>query len=137
MGTVIQMSATSTGGNESGLAQIDIPLNGNLVGVDWAGYTDFDTTADFQLWQLSFGSALVVTNDSRQVIANVTVGFMRIGAAGIMIGRINHYTPLPQVPVGMGERLFLHSTALAGVVGTIRAMIHFDFDLDKVAVRRR
>ena len=137
MGTIIQMAAVSTGGTESALAQIDVPMNGNIIGVDWTGYTDFDTTGDFQLWQLSFGSAFTSANDSRQVIANATVGFLRIGAAGIMLGVLNHFVILPSVPVGMGERLYIHSSALAGVVGTVRVALQFDFDLDKVQVRRR
>lgn len=138
MGTVIQMVATSTGGTENALAQIDVPMNGNLVGVDWQCRATIDTTADNQAWQLSFGSASTFANDSRQVISNKTLGTHNfLTSVGDAVGIGDGYSPLPNVPVGMGERLYLHSSAAAGVVGTALATLHFDFDLDKVAVRRR
>lgn len=137
MGTAIMMAGTSTGGTEA-IANIDCPMNGNLVGIEWAGRAIIDTTADFQDWQCSFGSTAVSANDSRQVISNVSVGNHNfLTSVGDAVGRISQFTPLPAIPVGMGERIFLHSIAAAGVVGQIRATLHFDFDLDKVQVRRR
>lgn len=138
MGTVLQMAAVSTGGVESALASIDVPMNGNIVGVEWVARALWDTTADLQDWQLSFGSTYTDANDSRQVISMCTLGSLVVSTAvGMEVGKENHYTPIPDVPVGMGERLYLHSNAAAGVVGRVKALLHFDFDIDKVQVRRR
>lgn len=137
MGTCVQMRAVSTGGTENALASIDVPMNGNIIGVEWSAYCDFDTDSDVQTWQFSFGSTFANVNDSRQVISNITMGWLGLGAAGIMLGQVNQFVPVPSVPVGMGERLYLHSLAAAGVVGVVLAVLHFDFDLDKVQVRRR
>jgi len=137
MGTAIQMAATSSGGTESALASIDCPMSGNILGVEWSVTADYDTDNDAQFWQVSFGSASTTANDSRQVISNCTMGGLTFTAGGSVIAGRQQYTKLPDIPVGMGERLYLHSVAAAGVVGTARAVLHFDFDLDKVQVRRR
>jgi len=137
MGTRIQMLAVSTGGVESALASIDIPKNGNLVGVEWAARCSFDTTGDAQTWQLAFGSVIASVNDSRQVISNCTMGVLIIGAAGIMLGGQNFFDVIPDIQVGAGERLYVHSNATAGVVGTALVMLSFDFDLDLPRARRR
>jgi len=132
------MVASSTGGSENALASIDVPQNGNLIGVEWSGRTAIDTTADHQTWQLSFGSTLSTANDSRQVLSNATMGtHTHLTAVGDTVGQVNKFTVIPDVPVGMGERLYLHSSAAAAVVGTVFCLLHFDFDLDKVQVRRR
>ena len=51
---VIGMYATSTGGAESGLANIDIPQDGAILGLDWDAHVDLD--ADAEVWdcELSF-----------------------------------------------------------------------------------
>lgn len=137
MGTVIQMVAASTGGTESALANIDCPMNGVIEGIEWACRADLDTDNDRQQWQVSFGTTYTSANDARQVISNVTLGGLTFTAGGSVIGQANQYTPLPDVPVGMGERIYLHSDAAGSVVGTGIAALHFSFDLDKVSVRRR
>lgn len=138
MGSVIQMAGVSTGGLESALAQIDVPLNGAILGVEWACFADLETALDDQIWQLSFGSTFNSGNDSRQVISNATLGgVVHLTAVGAVMGQVNSYTKLPDIPVGMGERLFLHSSAAAGVVGSARCMVHFDFDVDQPKARRR
>lgn len=137
MGTVIQMKATSTGGTESAIVNIDVPMNGFLVAATWNGHSAYDTTLDLQIWQLSFGSIYTVANDARQVISNASAGEIVVGAAGIMTSVINYQDMLPNLPVGMGERLYIHSAAAASVVGIIHCCLHFDFDLDKVQTRRR
>lgn len=137
MGTQIQMVGATTGGTEAALANIDVPRNGNLVGVSFAGRVDFDTDNDFCHVQISFGSTVSTTNDSRQVIANWQAGHLTFTAGGSLVGGGNAHIPLPNIPVGMGERLYLHGISAAGVVGVIYAMLQFDFDLDQALVRRR
>lgn len=137
MGSVIQMRATSTGGTESGLASIDSPLDGLIEGVEWNVDTVYDTTLDKQLWQLSFGSVVALVNDSRQVISNLAVGNLILGAGGSAIAAGHMYTKLPDISVSMGERLFLHSFAAAGVVGSAYCCLHMSFNLDLPKARRR
>lgn len=138
MGTRIQMVATSAGGSESGLAAIDIPLNGVIESVAWAVRSTIDTTADSGLWQLSFGSVLSVVNDSRQVISNLSMGIHTfLTSVGDAFGGANFLDLSPDIPVTMGERLFLHASHSANVVSVAVVLISFDFDLDKPAARRR
>jgi hypothetical protein len=137
MGTAIVMKGSTTGGTESALASIDVPMNGNIVGVDWSAYVTFDTNADFVEFQLSFGSAVSQVNDSRQVISMATAGTVTLVTSGIYHGKVDKYVAIPNISVGMGERLYLHSVAAAGVVSVAYCVIYFDFDLDKMAVRRR
>jgi len=137
MAQAIMMRATSTGGNESGLAQIDVPKDGNLIGVEWASQASYDTSGDFQNWQLSFGASLSITNDSRSIISQHSLGLMnQITAAGEVMGGDNSFTPM-EIPVGQGERIFLHSNASASFVGSVFCTLHFDFTLDRPSVRRR
>jgi len=137
MGTAILMRAGSTGGTENAIVNIDVPMNGNIIGVEWACRALYDTTSDAQEWQFSFGSASTTSNDSRQVISHISLGGLTFTAGGSVIAQANGYTKIPDIPVGMGERLYLHSLATAGVVGVANLLVHFDFDLDKVQVRRR
>lgn len=137
MGTLLQMRGVSTGGVEN-LATIDVPMNGEILGVEWNYRLIYDTTADQISFQLSFGSTYADVNDSRQVISNCLSGqFTSISAVGVVVGGDNFHHPIPQVPVSMGERLFLHSSAAAGVVAVCFALVEFSFDLDKVQARRR
>jgi hypothetical protein len=137
MGSIIQMKANSTGGSESGLAQIDVPLDGEIQGVEWTTLPIYDTTLDFSQWQLSFGSAFTNVNDSRQVISNFVSGNLVFTAGGSYIAGLSRFALLPNIRVAMGERLFLHHNGAAGVVCTGFCLISFSFDLDLPKARRR
>jgi len=135
-GTNITMVGVGTGGAESGLAQIDVPLSGNIIGVFWTVDADLDADAEVCIAQLSFGSSYSGANDARQVISVVGMRASLVTAAGAVPCSItaNHIMSLP---VQMGERLYLHGQATAGVGQNIRAVISFDFDLDRPLARRR
>lgn len=139
MGTVVGMTGVITGGTENNIASIDVPMNGHLVGVDFDLLADLDTDGDHATVELSFGSTgSSTTNDTRSRIATCTVGAAAVlTAVGVSVGRGSKYVQLPDIPVGMGERIYLHSLAAATTPGTARANLHFDFDLDKAMVRRR
>jgi len=138
MGTIIQMRGAITGGSENAIAAIDVPMNGNLIYVSWHATIAYDTDGDYAQFQLSFGSSHSIANDARQVLSNCLVGaFESVTAVGVVPAGINVGFPIPDVPVGMGERLYVHSLAAAAIVGAVTALLHFDFDLDKVQVRRR
>lgn len=137
MGTAILMHGVTTGGTESAIAQIDVPKDGLLIGIEWGIQALFDTTSDSLRAQVSFGSVAVGTNDSRQVVSVANLGAATFTAGGSIIAGDTHYASLPDIPVGAGERLYLHSIGAAGVVATIQAVLHFDFDLDQPKARRR
>ncbi len=134
MGTVIQMYGSNT--TQDNLANIDVPGNGTIVGVDWSirGPTPgADYTA---LAQVSFGSvSTFVTNDARAVISTCALGY-DLTTSGAGITHANKYVSLPHLPVAMGERIYLHVTSTAGAL-TVNVAIHFDFDLDRPRARLR
>jgi len=138
MGTAIMMAAATAGGTQSSLAMIDVPQSGNIIGVEWSNWGALDTTADYMEAQLSFGSTFTSSNDSRQIISHSNMGQMTaLTAVGASMGQDHVFVPLPSIPVNAGERLFLHSNGSATTVCNLRAVIHFDFDLDKLPARRR
>ena len=164
MGTAIMMVATTAGGNENALASIDSPMTGNLIGVEWSGYADFDTDNDCRDDQYCVKrEALAPVPDPLERRSKAGAQLLRRprqlvhdqswcltgeeGDAGLAsrhpalvghaIGKVDRYAKIPDIPIGMGERLYIHSRAAAGVVATVFCLLHFDFDLDKVQVRRR
>lgn len=136
MGTTILLSGTIAGGVESGLASIDVPANGLLVGYDLVHYADLDADGDNSEIQISFGSAFNNANDSRQLI-----GFSVLNAVFVTSGRAltsqTKYVSLPDLQVGMGERIYVHSTTTASTPGGFGVILHFDFELDRPRVRLR
>jgi len=138
VGTVIGLVGSGTGGTQSGLATIDVPRDGKLQGVAWFVNGDIDADAETMDCQVSFSSTYSNTNDSRSVISAVTLGTATVlTAVAIATAKVNFYDPLPDIPVAGGERLYLHAFATAGVTTSIRASLHFSFDLDQAQVRRR
>lgn len=134
MGTVIQMFASAVPAD--GMASIDVPHDGRLVGVDWAIKSAFAGADGAQDIQLSFGSVnQLLINDTRSVISARALihDFTTSGAA---MTNINVFVKLPDIQVGMGERIFLHATGTAVVV-VIKCCLHFDFELDRALARRR
>ncbi len=133
MGTVIQLRAGAVPANA--MVSIDCPMAGRLVGVEWA--MDVAASgADFAvLIQAGFGSVINEGNDSRNVISNSTLA-TDLTTSGAAKTFTNHYSQLPDIPVGMGERIFLHGAGTAITIN-VRCALHFDFELDKASVRRR
>jgi hypothetical protein len=135
-GTNIMVSGTGTGGVQSAVAQIDVPLAGNLTGVTWNLVGTLNATEEFTAAQISFGSAFTVANDSRQIVSQVIVQAGIITAAGAVTEYANLYDQV-ELGVSMGERLYMHLNATAGVITGCQAILHFDFDLDRPSSRRR
>lgn len=136
MGSVIKMYAAPAGGDET-LATMDVPMHGNIIGVEWAAYADLDADGDLAEAQVSFRSAgSFNTNDDRGVISEIRMGIQLV-TSGIGNNHVNKYTPLPDIPVGAGERLYLHTSNTASTPGLVSCLLHFSFDIDKVASRRR
>lgn len=130
------MVGTGTGGTQSALAQIDVPMSGNILNVDWQVIADLDADAEYIEAQLSFGSAHALANDSRMLISVVQGAVSVLTAVGFAPKAFGKNHPI-SIPVSMGERLWLHVDASAGVNSVVVVGILFDFDLDKMLTRRR
>lgn len=126
-----------TGGTENSVASADVPMDGTIVAVYLFGNGDIDTDADLLIIQLSFGSTGTTTNDSRQVIAEARaqLHFTTSGAAQVAINQM--FTYGNGLPVGMGERLHLHSLSSASLSGSVVALVVYNFDEPRAAMRRR
>jgi hypothetical protein len=57
-------------------------------------------------------------------------------AVGGILGQVNVNHPV-DLRVAGGERIYMHATSTAAVPGIGRAVMHFDFDLDRTLTRRR
>lgn len=137
MGSVIKMYANGTGGAENAVAQIDVPMSGALIGVQWAYSAELDGDSDDGQAQLSFrSSGAFTTNDDRGIISEIRT-ITELITSGVANAFVNVYHPLPNIPIAAGERLYLHLNTTASTPSYIGVLLHFDFDIDKVASRRR
>ena len=134
MGTVIQLYAGATPADA--MASIDVPADGNLVGIDWTVIVAA-SGADFSnAFQVSFGSTSSFTsNDGRAAISVIRIA-TDLTTSGAAVVSASKYVRLPDLPVGMGERIYLHGAGTA-IVQTANALLHFDFDLDRPRARVR
>jgi hypothetical protein len=132
------MYASATGGTQNALASVDVPHDGKLVGCFISGNADLDADGEIAEIEISFGSTSGFTsNDTRSRIAIATVGRLAVAAAGQSIGQLAVMVDLPDLRVGMGERIYIHSLGSAGVAADYWVSLHFDFELDRAAIRRR
>lgn len=134
MGSTIQMYVAAAPSDN--LASIDVPNDGVLTGVDWsvaiaASGADFSDTL-----QLSFGStSTLAVNDSRASISNCTVA-SDVTTSGAAVTHANKYVALPDLPVAMGERIYIHGTGTAITI-TARVVLHFSFSMSRARERLR
>lgn len=134
MGTVIQMYSAVVPAD--GMASIDVPHDGKLVGVDWAIRALMAGADTTWVAQLSFGSTgQFAVNDTRSVISVCSM-YIDLTTSGAGEAFVNKFVILPNIAVGMGERIYLHGAGTA-VVGTLNVCLHFDFELDRAQARRR
>lgn len=119
-----------------GMASIDVPHDGRLTAIDWAVRAAFAGADGTMAIQCSFGSTNQLSvNDTRSVISSRTLE-ADFTTSGAFRTDTNVYVKLPDIAVGMGERIYLHAVGTAVVV-TVRACLHFDFELDRALARRR
>lgn len=136
MGSIIQLYATGTGGLQDGLVSVDIPQDGMILGIQYSVTGLLDAASEFLQIQLSFGSSRSNVHDSRQVIWNGAL-FKFMTTSGTYQNELNGYCSLPDLPVGAGERLFVHLNGSAGVTSTVWLCLHLSFDEARPSVRRR
>ncbi len=121
---LLQLSAAGTGGTEDGAASVDVPEDGELVGVDWAGFATFDATAENLTAELSFiATNTIATNDARGMISQIAARFNVVTTGGGGFG-FNKYVALQDLDVSGGERLYMHLIAAAGLVSRMSCIVH-------------
>jgi len=138
MGSIIKLYGAGTGGAQDALGAMDVPMPGHIIGGQWAIRCDLDATDEQFVAQVSFRAASAyTTNDDRGLISEARSRASLITAESSPANNINLYVALPDLPIMGGERLYLHVSASTGVVSDVTFFLHFDFDLDKISMRRR
>jgi len=124
---IIGMFAGVTGGTENAIAQIDIPQDGILRGIDWDGYALFDADNETMDIELSFiATTQIISNDIRGRISGISAGVAVLTSVGINSVTLQKWIGGIELILSGGERLYLHSLATAGVTGNVRCNLHFD-----------
>lgn len=132
MGSIQKLYATTTG---DAAAAVDVPQSGHIVGVYWSADGPLSADGDILAAELSFGSTnAFAANDTRQVISEIR-GQTQLVTSGQIFISWNQYHPVPDVPVGAGERLFLHLST--GLTVRVACFVYYDFDEGRPGVRRR
>ncbi len=135
--TLIQLWAQTTG---DGAAQIDIPEDALIVGVDWdMAASDLDSVADSALAQLSFLSTNQFSvNDARGVISSISIRANNTEgtATNPIVSSVQKFVNMenPGLSVAGGERLHLHLSLSTGVAVSVRCVVHLS--VRGTAVRR-
>jgi len=123
---VIGLFAAGTGGTENATAQIDIPQDGFILGIDWDMYAIFDANNESIAVELSFiATNQLLTNDVRGRISSISA-FNQLLTSGIHALTVQKYVDIKELTVSGGERLYLHLVSVAGVISTTRCNIHFE-----------
>lgn len=123
---VIGMYATGTGGIENASAQIDIPQDGFILGVDWDGYALLNASDEMIIAEFSFiATHQTTSNDVRGRISSISAA-MHLLTSGSNVNDLQKYVDLKELAVSGGERVYIHLNATAGVVSSIRLNLHFE-----------
>ncbi len=123
---VIGLYGVSTGAVENGIAQIDIPQDGFILGLEWDGHALLNATDEFFAAELSFiATNQLTTKDVRGRISSIS-SQIHLLTSGIGTNSLQKYVDLKELAVAGGERLFMHFSSTAGVVATMRCNIHFE-----------
>jgi len=134
--TVLNLYGSSSGGNENAIANLDIPDDGTIMGVDWAISGDMDADSEFWVGELSFIATFQgTTNDSRGVLS-MARSQISITTSGIAVVSINKYVPIG-IQVSGGERLYLNVQATAGVTALVNALVQLDTTIRRPRRSRR
>ncbi len=124
---IIGMFGGITGGTQDAVAQIDIPQDGVLRAIDWDMRVDLDADLELADAELSFiATSQLTTNDTRGRISSVGIMAAILTSVGASVASVQKFVGPFELMVSGGERLFLHVVTTAGVIGGVRASLHFD-----------
>ncbi len=123
---IIGMRGAITGGTEDAAAQVDIPTDGTIIGIDCDLNAALDADSELAESELSFiATNQLSTNDVRGRLASISV-VMTLTTSGIALVSLQKFVGPTDIPVAGGERLFIHIISTAGVTGTVRYNVHLD-----------
>ena len=125
---LISMRGTGAGGAENGVANVDVPEDGQIVGIQWAMNANLNAIGEFALVEISFIQTLQeATNDSRGIITIIRSELEVVTSGGGNVA-VNLFVPFGGggLDVQGGERLFMNMSASAGVVTNANAVIHLN-----------
>lgn len=127
MPDVIGLFGVLVGGTQNAMAQVDIPMDGFLVSVDWDVHADLDADGETVEVELSFiATNQITTNDVRGRIASVSARAAVLTAVGVSLVSIQKQVIGLEIPVSGGERIYLHALSAAGVLGNVRCNVLVD-----------
>ncbi len=123
---VIGIYACGAGGTQDGIAQIDIPQDGFILGLDWDGFIFLNADNEFFRAELSFiATNQLGTNDVSGRISSISTS-MHLLTSGANTNSVQKYVDIKELTVSGGERLFMHFEATAGVISEVRCNVHFE-----------
>ena len=123
---IIGMYALVAGGVQDGVAQVDIPQDGFILGLDWDANVFLNASTEFFKCELSFiATNQLQTNDVRGRISSISQA-THLLTSGAMSLAIQKYVDIKELTVSGGERLFLHIDASATTGGDVRCNVHFE-----------
>jgi len=124
---IIGMYGTISGSTQDALAQIDIPQDGVLRGIDWDLNVNLDADNEDCQSELSFIAVnQLTTNDVRGRLSSVGVHLAVLTAVGGHTAFVQKWVGPFELMVSGGERMYLHVVSDVGVVGIVRLNLHFD-----------
>jgi len=123
---IIGMYAAFTGGTQDAIAQIDIPSDGSITGIDWDARANLDADNEVADIELSFiATNQNAQNDVRGRISSVSMS-ISLTTSGISMVSIQKFIGPIDLLVAGGERLYLHVVSTAGVTGAVKCGVHLD-----------
>ena len=125
--TILQLYA-SISGTGDGVASLDVPEDGEIMGIDWdmVGTAGFQSADAIQA-QLSFlASSQFVTNDARGAISScgLAVGLVSTNGTGGGIHAQKFVSMEEGLNVSGGERLHLHALLVGVATTETRCLVH-------------
>lgn len=136
--SLIQMYATATSSQDD-MASIDVPEDGDLMGVVMSIRNPNMTAATHSTAELSFlSSSQFTTNDARGLIAGVTIALAALNTNGLSASsNTQEYIFHKGLSVNAGERIHLHLLTTDTTAVVITAHMIFKFKGGVRAIRRR
>lgn len=124
---IISMFGSITGGTQDALAQIDVPQDGVLRGIDWDLFHSLDADTESAAVELSFiATNQIIQNDIRGRISSISAQVTVLTAVGGHVGSAQKWIGGFELMLSGGERLFLNVLSTVGVTGQVRCNLHFD-----------
>lgn len=123
---IIGMYALYAGGTQDAAAQVDIPQDGQITGIDWDLESDMDADSEFSRAELSFiATNQLSQSDVRGRISSIAAR-MSLTTSGIALVSAQKFVGPLDLPVAGGERIYIHLHSSTGVIGTVRCNVHLN-----------